>query len=103
MKFILEIEMGNDAMLTHTDVSSALRFVQAKLSEGRNEGRVMDINGNSVGKWEFTEEKKKTYEVTIKRGSHLVPLGEAKRDGNRVLVKLFCLPVDGCFTLEEKE
>lgn len=62
MKFQLEIELGNDAMLTGGDVASALRRIADKLDvldrttagsdlEGVEEGTVRDLNGNKVGRW----------------------------------------------------
>ena len=65
MKFNLEIEMGNDAMLTRQDVAQALVALSKRLVDERftpqdedltDEGSVLDTNGNSVGTWEFKEE-----------------------------------------------
>lgn len=60
MKFTLEIELGNDAMSTWGNIRDALRQLTSKLNTrqytGNPEidgGKIMDINGNSVGKWEI--------------------------------------------------
>jgi hypothetical protein len=60
MKFTLEIDLGNDAMQTGSDVAAALRRLAVKLSdslfdEGADHGRIMDLNGNKVGTWEVSE------------------------------------------------
>ena len=67
MKFILEIELGNDAMQTGEDIARALMDVAKDLMNygigGRSrypvskiDGRkIMDENGNSVGKWEVVD------------------------------------------------
>lgn len=60
MKFILEIELGNDAMQTPRDLENALYFVQYRLRQtklvlpivGRDEileTKIKDSNGNVVG------------------------------------------------------
>jgi hypothetical protein len=60
MKFTLEIELGNDAMLTRNDIEDALRrlgqnckYMSDPPEEG-NEGDIMDYNGNTVGHWYVT-------------------------------------------------
>lgn len=61
MQFTLTIELGNDAMQTRADIESALRKLgqdcryMSDPPEDGDEGRIMDDNGNSVGKWEVTE------------------------------------------------
>jgi len=67
MKFTLEIELGNDAMQTAEDIAHALQDVAKGLMTygigGRSrypitkvDGRkIMDVNGNSVGKWEVSD------------------------------------------------
>jgi len=54
-KFILTIEMGNDAMTTLEDVAAALLSVANKLDNGRSGGKIMDANGNVVGTFEFVD------------------------------------------------
>ena len=59
MKFELEIELGNEAMLNAEDVAATLAQVAhelkfSRVSSGIN-GNIRDINGNTVGSWEFTE------------------------------------------------
>ena len=55
-KFTLTIELGNDAMQDGGDVARALLKLAQRL-EGNDfrrvdGGGIMDLNGNSVGKWE---------------------------------------------------
>ena len=50
-KFTLHIELGNDAMQTATDVAGALRIVETQLCAGKEFGKILDVNGNSVGRW----------------------------------------------------
>lgn len=56
--FTLEIEMGNEAMLTRRDVAEALRAAADKLLvddqdgfEHDEAGMICDVNGNYVGDW----------------------------------------------------
>ncbi len=62
MKFVLEIELGNDAMRTGDDIAKALRHLSARLIPYRKSdlpgasGRVGDVNGNTVGRWLVEEE-----------------------------------------------
>jgi len=56
-KFVLKIDLWNDAMQTPAAVALALRSIAAKLqqygdSEFPESGAIMDANGNKVGKWE---------------------------------------------------
>lgn len=57
MKFILEIEIGNDAMQTYVNIAEALANVAQKLKYDfmapvRSDWyTIRDINGNTVGKW----------------------------------------------------
>lgn len=53
--FKLEIELGNAAMKSPDDVARALRRIADRLEAGAEGGKVMDSNGNSVGKWGFDE------------------------------------------------
>lgn len=64
MKFMMEVELGNDAMTTINDVAATLRITSKKLRDyekplAGETGRIMDRNGNSVGRWCFTEEEMK--------------------------------------------
>lgn len=58
MKFKLEIELGNAAMLTAENVAGALNRVSYELdtseTPGGLSGNIRDINGNTVGSWKFT-------------------------------------------------
>ena len=64
MKFKLEIEIGNDAMLDYDDLSQALIGMARKFDSRYREGRevvpgvnasVRDTNGNTVGHWNISE------------------------------------------------
>lgn len=67
MKFTLEIELGNDAMRHYNDIREAihdnLRLAHLesiarnprKPSDGDG-AKIMDVNGNTVGKWEVIDE-----------------------------------------------
>lgn len=55
-KFTVTIELGDDAMQDGQDVARALKEVARKVRDLRfshaDGGGIMDLNGNSVGKWE---------------------------------------------------
>ena len=60
MKLVVEIELGNDAMKYPNQVATALidvsrqvRRSNVKAGEGR---KILDGNGNGVGRWEFKDE-----------------------------------------------
>lgn len=64
MKFVLEIELGNEAMKTPLDVSNALYLASINLSRlplhlafnvGDAPTRIRDANGNTVGRYEVVE------------------------------------------------
>lgn len=54
--FKLDIELGNDRMKNYNDIARALKKtadkvrVYARVEPGET-GRIMDENGNSVGRW----------------------------------------------------
>jgi hypothetical protein len=56
-KFSLEIELGNEAMMTTSHVRAALRELAEHMVKNAvvtcANGTIRDINGNTVGKWEF--------------------------------------------------
>jgi hypothetical protein len=66
MKFVLSINLGNDAMQTSGDVAEALwrvyrnlnSLTAARVGSGdaklrdTDEGKIVDVNGNTVGAWE---------------------------------------------------
>ena len=56
-EFTLRIKMGNDAMQTPEDVAASLRDIANRLDWGmyRRSGEILDMNGNKVGEWKFTE------------------------------------------------
>jgi hypothetical protein len=60
MKFVLEVELGNDAMQTGSDVlnalSDSLKDEETLPLEVGVGGRLWDENGNTVGKWEVIGE-----------------------------------------------
>jgi DNA-directed RNA polymerase subunit M/transcription elongation factor TFIIS len=60
MKFTLSIDLGNDAMQTGADVLKALRESlkgeERLLLDAGTAGRLWDENGNTVGKWNVTED-----------------------------------------------
>lgn len=64
MKFVLEIEIGNEAMRDWVDISQALIGMARKFEMRHNAdvelgqwdtSAVRDSNGNTVGQWEITE------------------------------------------------
>jgi hypothetical protein len=61
MKLTIEIELGNDAMRTGRDVETTLRDVGTRVRAAlpgviarSDEGRIRDVNGNTVGRWAVT-------------------------------------------------
>ncbi len=61
MQFKLKIQMGNDAMLTVTDVAKSLRVLANSLDEHGDANTnayypIRDINGNTVGRAKFVAE-----------------------------------------------
>jgi len=55
MKFLLELELGNDAMSCGWDVANALKNVASDVNfdkELTGCATIRDLNGNTVGKWE---------------------------------------------------
>ena len=53
--FRLTIELGNDAMRTRRDVASTLEDLARVIREERERdgAKILDVNGNAVGSWEF--------------------------------------------------
>lgn len=61
MKFTLEIDCDNAAFTgedgdADMEVAMILRNAAERVEAGRNSGKLLDSNGNSVGKFLFTEE-----------------------------------------------
>ena len=64
MKFVVEIELGNDAMRTGRHLGEALadlaghirHDIGAREPSFRDEGSIRDENGNKVGSWRFEPE-----------------------------------------------
>lgn len=65
MRFILEIELGNDAMQTYADVLGAFsesirafqRMDNASECEDKDGWSILDLNGNRVGYWRVEADK----------------------------------------------
>lgn len=49
--FNVDITLGNAAMLTGDDVALALDTIARRVETGAVDGRILDVNGASVGKW----------------------------------------------------
>ena len=68
-KFSLEIEFGNDAVLTSYDLAELLSKVASRIKKNKypldkEEVRgIMDYNGNSVGSWEI--ERKQVFHMLV--------------------------------------
>lgn len=61
MKFILEIDIGNDAMRTRQDIATKLREVAKDIQNFEFDSmRISDLNGNKVGQWRFEKEESDT-------------------------------------------
>jgi hypothetical protein len=59
MRFVLEINFGNEAMRTRTHLATALKEVSKQVAvNGRagSNGTIRDINGNTVGHWKMVNE-----------------------------------------------
>lgn len=59
MRFTLEVEMDNDAFVVAPGHQLALILDHAKaqiLDQGMTEAPLMDINGNTVGRWSITSD-----------------------------------------------
>ncbi len=58
MKLTITLQFGNDAMQTYSEaraaIAHALRTGALKPRDGDG-GKLMDLNGNSVGAWEVSE------------------------------------------------
>ena len=55
-KLKLEITLGNDAMQRLEHLAVAMRDASVKVQCGMKEGRIRDVNGNTVGHFEIVEE-----------------------------------------------
>jgi hypothetical protein len=61
MKFVLDIELGNDAMQNWSDIAWALydvaRGIRTEAPMIASCGaRIKDVNGNTVGSWSIVDE-----------------------------------------------
>jgi hypothetical protein len=59
--FTVNIQFGNADVLTYEDIANLLRNTAQRLSQGEGTGKIMDINGNTVG--EFRIKKSLSWEV----------------------------------------
>ena len=53
----VKITTGNDAMQTDDEIAQALMRVAHRVRDGSIAGKVADINGNTVGSYEFRAER----------------------------------------------
>ena len=53
----VKITTGNDAMSSDDDIAQALMRVAHRVRGGSVAGKVADINGNTVGSYEFRAER----------------------------------------------
>jgi hypothetical protein len=53
-EFHFTITLGNDAMQTTEEVVDALKWCAKRITGGKDYGDILDINGNTVGYFEFT-------------------------------------------------
>ncbi len=51
--FNLTIDLGNDAMRTEANVAEAITNVREQLLKGVHGAKVFDLNGNTVGSFEY--------------------------------------------------
>lgn len=56
-KFVLTINLGNEAMQTPGDIAYALTRAAQDVQSGYGAGRVWDVFGNTVGSFDITEEE----------------------------------------------
>ncbi len=55
MIITIKINTDNAAFEDASEVSRIIDSVAKKIRNGKNYGKCMDINGNSVGTWEINE------------------------------------------------
>lgn len=57
-EFTLRIQLGNAAVQTPGDIADLLRKVASRLDAGQEDGKILDLNGSSVGEFsgDFEEE-----------------------------------------------
>jgi len=55
MKIIIELKTDNAAFEDYAEMKRCLGTTIAKICLGRTDGKIMDINGNSVGSFEVTK------------------------------------------------
>jgi hypothetical protein len=51
-KLVLTINIGNDDVQTRDDVARVIKQHLTKIAN-KDSGKIMDDNGNSIGKWEY--------------------------------------------------
>lgn len=57
--FTLSFETGNDAFAEapELEIARILGVVRLRIVEGHHEGKIVDLNGTSVGTWSFEDER----------------------------------------------
>ena len=64
MKFKLEITLGNEAMRDGADIAHKLKDIALSVEHIMHDGlrgrtdAIRDVNGNTVGRWRVTEDKR---------------------------------------------
>lgn len=53
--FEMRIELGNAAMQTPPELADAIEGVAERVRDGVVEGKIRDLNGNTVGSWILPE------------------------------------------------
>ena len=53
-KLTLSIDLGNEAMTEESDIADAVQKVAGKIRDGYISGNIRDVNGSTVGHWEFS-------------------------------------------------
>lgn len=59
LNFTVSIKTGNDACLNLNDISLLLRSLADKIQyrpDEEDQGKIMDLNGQSVGTWKYSRE-----------------------------------------------
>jgi hypothetical protein len=78
MELQIKIKFGNDAMQTPADAVYALGRFTARAEDdfepvtGADEGKLFDLNGNTVGTWEYVDVAK-SLTTTLSTGYKLYP------------------------------
>lgn len=55
MKITIKFNTGDDSFVNGTDTTKTIMHqVSKKITNGQDEGNIIDINGNSIGKFKVT-------------------------------------------------